>query len=310
MSLLQWIVLLVAVIELLIAGLCLVVISVRLARERGARWALVGFLGYAFIWGWRNVKKHDLRPVMWTWTIAAILFVGTFLTFAVTAYFQKREAPAPQDRTARTATAKELVARAQLLENNGQSEKALAFYREAVQIEPGNTGALNALASCYEKQARYRDAQYTYLELIDVSSPPNRETYASVARVLRAQGYTAAAADYERLATAKRLGPGVTAPQHSMYASIGDPKDWRNPRVTISSMIFVDSAAGRREVYRDGLADFLVSLPISAWPYGRVIMVSETGYGDSLTAQGANSEAAKRVFKMLGLDVVHPKSSN
>lgn len=70
----------------------------------------------------------------------------------------------------------------------------------------------------------------------------------------------------------------IPAPDPSKYPSFSDMTDWRNPYLVVreDGIGFVDLS--NREVHilkPEEVPAELVSLPSSAWPYGRVVMVAE-----------------------------------
>lgn len=206
MSSLQAAALVLIAIEALTALACLVIVSIRLGQERDLRWGVFGFLfgPYAFIWGWKNAERILQRRLMWTWTIATILFVATVTAFSVETYFQRKSDQTAQRTSSQgsvVTSTQEILSYARQFEKTGQPERALGYYREAVRIDPGNSAAWNALASYYERHARYAEAESAYGELLNVPDAPKGETYSSLSRVARAQGHTAEAAEFKRRAT-------------------------------------------------------------------------------------------------------------
>ena len=57
---------------------CLIVLLVHLAREKGAGHGLLGFLfpPYAFFWGWLNAGRLQILDIMAFWTAVMILAAG------------------------------------------------------------------------------------------------------------------------------------------------------------------------------------------------------------------------------------------
>ncbi len=74
-----------------------------------------------------------------------------------------------------------------------------------------------------------------------------------------------------------RIGPAV--PQR--YKAIREAKDWENPYLVIRrdgvEIIAHGLATGRKTVAAADLEQTLIDLPLTAWPYGRVIAVVEIG---------------------------------
>jgi len=74
-----------------------------------------------------------------------------------------------------------------------------------------------------------------------------------------------------------RIGPAD--PQR--YKSIRDAKDWANPYLVIRrdgiEVISKGLPSGRRTVASPDLRRTLIELPVTAWPYGRVVVVQDIG---------------------------------
>ncbi len=81
------------------------------------------------------------------------------------------------------------------------------------------------------------------------------------------------------------LDSRIAPPNPSKYKDIRDGKDWQNPYLVIlpeGVEVTTRSPTVERRIVTCGeLTEFLVSLPITSWPYGRVIAVSETGIRSS-----------------------------
>lgn len=75
----------------------------------------------------------------------------------------------------------------------------------------------------------------------------------------------------------KRIGPPVSRRWRSILVG----EDWKNPFLIIGQdgidVIAAGLPSGRRTVARGELQQTLVDLPVTAWPYGRVVAVAETG---------------------------------
>jgi hypothetical protein len=84
-----------------------------------------------------------------------------------------------------------------------------------------------------------------------------------------------------------------------------------NPIITIRAEgIEVDSRAipsGRKTVASDQLRTLLLSLPVSAWPYGRVVIASDIGLRQVDRSDEApikrNHEVVERVLNALHVEV-------
>jgi hypothetical protein len=74
-----------------------------------------------------------------------------------------------------------------------------------------------------------------------------------------------------------RIGPA--APQ--LYESIRDAKDWKNPYLVVRpdgiEVLAGGLPSGRTMVAVTDLQRTLVDLPLTAWPYGRVVAATEIG---------------------------------
>jgi len=94
------------------------------------------------------------------------------------------------------------------------------------------------------------------------------------------------------------------------YADIRDGKDWKNPFLTFMPYgIAVRSDAlpeGRVTVPLEELRGVLAALPTGAWPYGRVVVASDSSILGSLSDLEPirrNREAALEVLEALGVRV-------
>src|SRR5688572_21859080 len=104
-----------------------------------------------------------------------------------------------------------------------------------------------------------------------------------------------------------RLNPRIGPDTPERYKSIRDAKDWENPYLVIRrdgiEVIAKGLASGRKTVATADLEQTLVELPLTAWPYGRVVGVQEIGIraadrsDDKLSAD--NLEAALAILKTL-----------
>jgi hypothetical protein len=104
-----------------------------------------------------------------------------------------------------------------------------------------------------------------------------------------------------------RLNPRIGPAAPERYKSIRDAKDWENPYLVIRregiEVIAKGLASGRKTVAAAELEQTLIELPLTAWPYGRVIAVQENSIragdrsDDKLIAD--NLEAALAILKKL-----------
>jgi hypothetical protein len=73
------------------------------------------------------------------------------------------------------------------------------------------------------------------------------------------------------------LNAAIGPPKLALYRSIRDARDWRNPILTVQDDGVLIRANGVGEPTHVPIKDvkgFLISLPVSAWPYGRVVAQS------------------------------------
>jgi hypothetical protein len=73
----------------------------------------------------------------------------------------------------------------------------------------------------------------------------------------------------------------VSAADPGKYASIRDAKCWANPYLIVSAdrvnVLSETIESGRKSVAVRDLRELLMGLPITAWPYGRVVAVQPQG---------------------------------
>jgi hypothetical protein len=72
----------------------------------------------------------------------------------------------------------------------------------------------------------------------------------------------------------------IPAADPRKYAGMQDMKAWRNPYLIVrrDGVAFLDTADNEERLIRlEDLPKALASLPASAWPYGRVVAVTEAG---------------------------------
>jgi hypothetical protein len=79
------------------------------------------------------------------------------------------------------------------------------------------------------------------------------------------------------------LNAAIGRPNRALYRSIKDERDWQNPVIIVQDD-GVDVQAkgitginGRKHVPVDALKGLLMSLPVDAWPYGRVVALTDQG---------------------------------
>jgi hypothetical protein len=78
-----------------------------------------------------------------------------------------------------------------------------------------------------------------------------------------------------------KLDSRIQPPDLRKYEDIRDGNDWLNPYLVIRpegiQLIARGSSVERKVISRHELKKMLISLPVTAWPYGRVIGVQEIG---------------------------------
>ena len=74
------------------------------------------------------------------------------------------------------------------------------------------------------------------------------------------------------------LNAAIGPPKLALCRSIRDARDWRNPILTVQDDGVLIRANGAGEPTHVAIKDvkgFLIGLPVSAWPYGRVVIQSD-----------------------------------
>ena len=102
--------------------------------------------------------------------------------------------------------------------------------------------------------------------------------FASCAKPPRAPEETAAAISPE--ARIQQIPPADSA----KYAAVRDMKTWRNPYliVRVDGVGLLDVSNNEQQILDpDKLAEALAKLPMSAWPYGRVVAIQEISAASS-----------------------------
>ena len=105
------------------------------------------------------------------------------------------------------------------------------------------------------------------------------------------------------------LNPKIPAAIHSRFDNIRDAANWLNPQVIARpNGVEVRSASlagGKTTVRVDELRRVLVGLPISAWPYGRVVLATDAGIVGSLDdfeLIKRNRDEVAQVLKALAIE--------
>lgn len=110
--------------------------------------------------------------------------------------------------------------------------------------------------------------------------------------------------------SALRLDPRIPRADPAKYDAIRDAADWRNPKVTILAdgvQVWSDALDdGHTTIAVSELARVLVSLPVSAWPYGRVALASHASIrprdGRDEAAIRANHDEVDRILRRLRIE--------
>jgi hypothetical protein len=106
-----------------------------------------------------------------------------------------------------------------------------------------------------------------------------------------------------------QLDPKIPPAHPEKYRHIRDAKDWANPYLVIRAdgieVIAKALPRGRKVVSAKELQKTLISLPVSAWPYGKVVAVQEisirSGNDDALIEQ--NKTEAEKILKALQVQI-------
>ncbi len=105
----------------------------------------------------------------------------------------------------------------------------------------------------------------------------------------------------------EKLDASIPKADPKKYKSIHDAKDWANPYLIVRAegveVVSKAIAKGRKVIATKELSKTLAALPVSAWPYGKVVAVQEIGIrsGKDDERIKQNKEAVKAALK--GLDV-------
>lgn len=81
---------------------------------------------------------------------------------------------------------------------------------------------------------------------------------------------------------ARKLDSRIPKTDHERFAEVWKT-EWRNPRIMVDrdgAYLLLDGnafdASAQRYQSADALADALVALPVSSWPYGRIVSLTQT----------------------------------
>jgi len=105
----------------------------------------------------------------------------------------------------------------------------------------------------------------------------------------------------------ERLNPRIGPAKQQRYKSIRDAKDWKNPILVIRrdgiEVIAKGLPSGSRTVPPSDLRQALIELPVTAWPFGRVVAVQEIGLREPDLSDGKaigdNLDATLAILKTL-----------
>jgi hypothetical protein len=113
------------------------------------------------------------------------------------------------------------------------------------------------------------------------------------------------------LVQATAFSQRIPAADLEKYKSVRDAKDWANPYLIVKAngieVIAKTIPSGREVVAVGDLREALMTLPSTAWPYGRVVAIQPSGLGGSgdRTPIARNMQIAQDVLKALPV-VVDP----
>ena len=110
---------------------------------------------------------------------------------------------------------------------------------------------------------------------------------------------------------ARRLNARIGPANQQRYKSIHDAKKWQNPIVVIRAdgiqIISKGLPSGERKVAPTDLQQTLTDLPVTAWPYGRVVAVQDIGLHPADLSDGpaitSNRNLTLAILKMLEVTV-------
>jgi hypothetical protein len=105
-----------------------------------------------------------------------------------------------------------------------------------------------------------------------------------------------------------KLDPKIPAAKRAQYRTV-EPREWRNPWLDVNDRGFELRSRSSPEPKFVSLKDLrrvLTELPLSDWPYGRVVVVQSPGIGPAdpewWRAVRENIEGAQKVLKALGAE--------
>lgn len=106
-----------------------------------------------------------------------------------------------------------------------------------------------------------------------------------------------------------QLNPMIQPADREKYNSVRDAKDWANPYLVIRAdgveLISPAASRVRQTIPASELQKSLLKLPLSGWPYGKVVAVSEisirSGNDDELIEQ--NKAKVEQILKSLQVEI-------
>jgi hypothetical protein len=111
--------------------------------------------------------------------------------------------------------------------------------------------------------------------------------------------------------TERRLDPAIGPPMLDRYESIRDSQDWLNAYLSVCPrgvLLDVRSISRVNErVPHDTLRQVLLDLPITAWPYGRIVALQDCSVGEPGDAEDRKRRMLEieNVLDKLGVDINH-----
>ncbi|PYV36640.1 MAG: hypothetical protein DMG06_30280 [Acidobacteria bacterium] len=106
--------------------------------------------------------------------------------------------------------------------------------------------------------------------------------------------------------TSLSLDPRIGPPDLTKFRSNG-AIDWQNPYIIISTSGLAVRWYARSKDYQiigpDELAAYLVHLPLSAWPYGKLVAVQLDGVGGMEGSFKENRRKTEAILRYLGITI-------
>ncbi|HKY20280.1 MAG TPA: hypothetical protein VJM31_03585 [Vicinamibacterales bacterium] len=104
-----------------------------------------------------------------------------------------------------------------------------------------------------------------------------------------------------------RLRKQIQKANPKKFETVRDAKQWRNPFVVVTAngieVISTKVPGGRKHVAVEDFRSLLMALPLSAWPYGRVVALQDNSFGPTARPTGANIiQSVKRTLTDLDVE--------